>query len=769
MADYDFTGLSPSDFESLSRDTLARALGVQLQAFTSGPDRGIDLRHARAGCEDWIVQCKHFARSGFAKLRSHLQQREVPKIERLKPGRYILATSVGLTPDNVDDLFELLSPFCRDKHDIFGRDDLNAILRANPAIEQAHFKLWLTSEAVLSRVLHNDVFVRSWLTQEEISQRLFLYVYTDAFNRARTQLEKERVCILSGVPGVGKTTLAEMLLVEFLMTDWEIISIQQNVSEGQRAFRSDPDAKQVFYYDDFLGQITKGDKLGKNEDRALLQLIAAVARNGNKRFILTTREYILAQAKSEHEQLARSNIDLYRFVVKCEEYNELDKARILANHLYFARVPQEHIAAMVEGRSYRAIISHRNYNPRIIEWMTGMAETTACKADEYPKVFLDRLEDPSKLWTHAFERQITESSRNVLLVLGTCGDTILLDDLRRPFEQFHLYRATKYGFSATPSDFENSLDELEGNFIRIEPNDSELVVRCHNPSILDFVNQRLLGRPADSNDLLRCATGFEQVERLFELFRYGARRSDALQEVFSKPAEVAAAIERTLLAGSVRLSQRGLHDSRWFRRSANVWDRLCTCCRIGSAIPDSELRGAVEGHIGAHVASMVTGFGELSDITRLLEVADGCMWLDWRIRSAWHDSLHELLLSKDDEFDETLEGLSAAAKWLRGNQYRFRGDQVSTLTKNLSSAVRREIEDNSDTSDPDRLGGDLAAVQEIAKALDLAFEKEERWLSEKLGECEARGSKNSVGTRTENRAAGCTSSIESLFEALLEQ
>src|SRR5690606_23277939 len=136
--------------------------------------------------------------------------------------------------------------------------------------------------------------------------------------------------------GVGKTTLAEMILVEYLMTGWELVAIQQNVSEGQRVFRSDPNAKQVFYYDDFLGQITKGDKLDKNEDRVLLQLIGAVAHTRNKRFILTTREYILAQAKAEHEHLARSHIDLFRFVVKCEDYGDMDKARILANHLYFA-------------------------------------------------------------------------------------------------------------------------------------------------------------------------------------------------------------------------------------------------------------------------------------------------------------------------------------------------------------------------------------------------------------------------------------------------
>ncbi len=125
MSAYDFLGLSPSDFETLCHDLLERLLDVRLQEFVTGRDKGIDLRHAPVGGRDWIVQCKHYARSGYATLKSHMLKHELSKIQKLNPGRYILATSVGLSPSNVDELYELLSPHCNSKSDIVGMSDLN--------------------------------------------------------------------------------------------------------------------------------------------------------------------------------------------------------------------------------------------------------------------------------------------------------------------------------------------------------------------------------------------------------------------------------------------------------------------------------------------------------------------------------------------------------------------------------------------------------------------------------------------------------------------
>lgn len=127
MADYDFVAcLSALDFELLSKDLLEAELNIQLENFSEGRDKGIDLRFAPVRgsgrtvfnlasmgtpqkSPKLIVQCKRY--SSFSNLKSELKNKELAKITKLNPARYILSTSVSLSPQQADELKTLLSPF----------------------------------------------------------------------------------------------------------------------------------------------------------------------------------------------------------------------------------------------------------------------------------------------------------------------------------------------------------------------------------------------------------------------------------------------------------------------------------------------------------------------------------------------------------------------------------------------------------------------------------------------------------------------------------
>jgi hypothetical protein len=74
-----------------------------LENFKRGPDSGIDLRYCPNKDHSLIVQCKHYAESSFAQLRRVIKE-ELEKVKKLDPERYIVATSLGLTPNNKDEI-----------------------------------------------------------------------------------------------------------------------------------------------------------------------------------------------------------------------------------------------------------------------------------------------------------------------------------------------------------------------------------------------------------------------------------------------------------------------------------------------------------------------------------------------------------------------------------------------------------------------------------------------------------------------------------------
>ncbi|WP_295938438.1 restriction endonuclease [uncultured Alistipes sp.] len=480
MASYDFNNiLSPLDFEYLAKDVLSRDLGVELTSFAEGKDKGVDLRYSKNGDRSIIVQCKRKNKIDFKELEA-----EKDKIEKLNPDKYFLVISNDLSPVMMDRIRELFKKWMSGDECIYTKSRINDLLNLHSDIERKHYKLWLNSSTVFGDIINQDLYERAKSLINDIARSYKYYVKNPSFDKAVEILNGHRFLIISGVPGIGKTTLAKLLLWEYLQENYEIIEIKK-VSDGERVLIEESDSKQVFYFDDFLGEnFLKYDVIeGRSYD--LLQFINRVINNKNKILIMTTREYILTQAKERYEKLNTDELNLYKYTLDLDTYTKRIRAQILYNHLYYSEIPIDYIQSLITKKTYKRIINHKNYSPRIIEHMT--VKLSNATPEDYPSLFINSLNFPYSIWDRAFNSQITDGAKYTLYLLLSIGNQILLSEFHNAFEHYYKNIA-KNGIQISPLDLKDYLRELEGCFISIRiTSASNHVIEFQNPSIKDFL------------------------------------------------------------------------------------------------------------------------------------------------------------------------------------------------------------------------------------------------------------------------------------------
>lgn len=510
---YTFASLLPADFEDLARDLIGAECGVRFEGFTAGPDGGIDGRHATAS-GDIILQSKHYVNSGFARL-ARTMSKERAAVEILAPARYILATSRPLTPQNKDRLAANIGPSLKSTGDIFGPTELNSLLKSYPKIEQAHIKLWLSSTGVLERLLNSKLYEQSATTIDEIAAKVRVFATNPSLETARKKLEKNRVIIVSGPPGVGKTTLAEMLANLYISRGWEFIAIR-SLEDGFSAIRDSK--RQVFFFDDFLGRIALDTAALAASDSEVAMFIRRVRRSKNARFILTTRAYLLEEAKAVSEHLADPRVSINTYLLDVRAYTRLIRARILYNHLAVGRTSERHVRALVGSGRVKQIVDHRNYNPRVVEWMTDSLNLDEVSPEAYADEFLATLKNPKRLWDTAFSKHISPRGRHLLIALffrSQYGEEI--GSLRNAFSTLHDAFCQKYGLPSGPKDFEEALRGLEGSFVNI----SGETVSMINPSLRDYLADYL----NDPELLLICARACRSDAMARDIWSFAVRSS----------------------------------------------------------------------------------------------------------------------------------------------------------------------------------------------------------------------------------------------------
>lgn len=480
---YDFSELNDKEFESFVADLLSEHFNNRIERFKTGKDGGVDGRFYSDSNQEIILQCKHYLGTGYKGLLNKLKKEERSKVINLSPERYIFVTSLPLSRNNKKEIREIFTHYINRDDDVFGQEDLNHILSLHPKIEEKYFKLWISSTNVLKQILNNAIKGRSKSELERMRENAYKYVQTKNHDKALKVLEKTHVIIISGEPGIGKTTLAENLSLLYTSKGFEFIDIQESLKEAEDVYK--PEGKQLFYFDDFLGS-NYFEVIKNNKDSHIIKFIERIKRDKTKRFILTSRTNIFNSGRLHSPAFSNYKIDKQEYLISINSLSDLDRAKILYNHIWFSKLQEDYINQIYIDKRYKNIIRHKNFNPRLIEFITDVERIPISSELEYWDYITNTLDNPIDVWDDCFKRQNNPYVRNLVNLTVFNGGNIDENVLLNSYSSLNKAQEMRNP-SHTEKDFRSMSQLAVKSFLNRNIRYKNIEYALFNPSIADYV------------------------------------------------------------------------------------------------------------------------------------------------------------------------------------------------------------------------------------------------------------------------------------------
>lgn len=510
---YSFDNFSPTEFEILCKDVLQRKLNIELYTFAEGPDGGIDISDAKFEPKI-VIQVKRYVKTDYTKLLSSLkkEQTRINNMEFLD--NYYICTSLVLSRENKVELCDLFKSKTKDISHIIDNIDLNNLLSDNTYndIVNKHYKLWLAASNVLSQIFNKNIFFDCEILTDKIDQNKDLYVRTNIYKKALKIIEKNQLLIITGEPGIGKSTLAEMSILYLVSCGYKVIYSSVNNLENLKNISTNDDSKEVYYLDDFLGQAYLN--LNSKESSTIKDYIIKLNRK-NKTVILTSRITILNQACTDygfHDFIDR--FEKQTLKITADDYSKLEKAQIFLNHLWNNSLPSEYYQELKLKYKYVDIINHPNYNPRIIEFVCKKNNYSKNNPETFPYYIINCLDYPEVVWLDEYKFKLLEEDRALLSTLYSLTD--LYEDYNILMKCYNK-RIELLKSDTTINWFEDTIQRLSDSFIRIiVNNNSDKLVSVINPSLNDFLRVEIGKNSPEMKSIASNAVYFKQIDRLPE-------------------------------------------------------------------------------------------------------------------------------------------------------------------------------------------------------------------------------------------------------------
>ncbi|EFT90274.1 MULTISPECIES: AAA family ATPase [Enterococcus] len=526
--------LTPKDFEDFSNRLVEILFGKNIIGFGDGKDDGIDGIDNIANPTIVIQSKRYQSRSSPANFVK-LAKKEIDKIKLTAKKfnwktsfEYIIVTSADLNPNSRNLIRKYAGNMMSSDENIIDGPFLKKLSDEN-RFHTLFVNFGLKDKKITDILKNiNYDYISSESTDYFADFNLKYFVETKILHELYEIMDKEHLAILTGNPGVGKTTTCKMLGNlfsckgdgEYLILERSIDEVQNIIQTFNQYYRKENSKKIFIVFDDFLGRTS----LDTNEKqiKKLRALYSLVNNSENLYVLLNSRTQILSTAKKEDIEFGKLIDDRNTKIISINisDYSSIEKARIFRSCIEFEfdnqskadkKLMNKKYDDLLENKKYRQIVYHRNFNPRLIKLIASQA--TKIKGN-YFKYCLKSLNNPTDIYNGLFKK--LPDTHKFFLICLYCFDyyPVNLKVMEKTFKE------TVIEDNFDLNDIEK---ELEESWITIK-NDETLLneqIDFVNPSIIDFISNKkdtnsLFSRVESKSKLLCQIVKSSNVSNLYD-------------------------------------------------------------------------------------------------------------------------------------------------------------------------------------------------------------------------------------------------------------
>ncbi|MGL4741179.1 MAG: hypothetical protein ACRC41_10290, partial [Sarcina sp.] len=376
--------------------------------------------------------------------------------------------------------------------------------------------LWLSGSNILSQVYNQNIFIDCEALLSEIDEEFKLFVDTKYYNECLSKLEKNNILMITGAPGVGKTTISKMIILYYANIGYRVrYTTNGMIADLKKAISVDRDVKEVILLDDCLGQCYF--KMNDTQENEIISLIRYLKSNNKKKLVMNSRVTIFNEAKErgiEFEKFFATNEEKIH-MINMDDINIYEKARVLYNHIYFKNLPEEYYEEIKKDKNYKKIISHKNYTPRIIEYVTEPVRYRNISSEEYIEFIFKYLDSPNLIWKDEYMNKLLKSDRILINTLFSLTENSVKSSVLE--ECFNRRMQYETGIDPVKDSYSNILNRLNKSMVKIISKNNKCEISVLNPSVNDYIKGVFESNSMELDRVKQGIIYYDQIERCYQV------------------------------------------------------------------------------------------------------------------------------------------------------------------------------------------------------------------------------------------------------------